>query len=65
MPMISVMRLLLKNQRLKFPLLDNFFGFDLFYYIKAYIASAWCTKELNIGGTNLTHANYGNISGEI
>ena len=43
----------------------NFFGFDLFYYMKAYIASAWCSKELNIGGTNLTQANYGNISGEI
>ena len=26
----------------------NFFGFDLFYYMKAYIASAWCSKELNI-----------------
>ena len=43
----------------------NFFGFDLFYYMKAYIASAWCSKELNIGGTNLTQANYGNITGEI
>ena len=26
---------------------------------------AWCSKELNVGGTNLTHANYGNISNEI
>lgn len=43
----------------------NFFGFDLFHYIKAYIVSAWCTKELNIRGTNLTHANYCNISGDI
>ena len=43
----------------------NLFGFDLFYYMKAYIASAWCAKELNIGGNNLTQANYGNISGEI
>ena len=43
----------------------NFFGFDLFYYMKAYNASAWCSKELHIGGTNLTQANYGNISGEI
>ena len=43
----------------------NFFGFDLFYYMKAYIASAWCSKELNIGSNNLTQANYGNISGEI
>ena len=43
----------------------NFFGFDLFYYLKAYIASAWCSKAVNIGGTNLTHANFGNITGEI
>ena len=26
--------------------------------MKAYIAAAWCSKELNVGGTNLTHANY-------
>ena len=43
----------------------NFFGFDLFYFLKAYIASAWYSKELNIGGNSLTQANYGNISGEI
>ena len=35
----------------------NFFGFDLFCYMKAYIVSAWCSKELNIGGTNLKQAN--------
>ena len=40
----------------------NFFGF---YIMKTYIASAWCSKELNIGGNNLTHANYGNVSSEI
>ena len=43
----------------------NFFEFDLFCFMKTYIASAWCSKELNIGGNNLTHANYGNISSEI
>ena len=43
----------------------DFFGFDLFYYMKAYIASAWCSKESNIGGNNSTQANYGNVSGEI
>ena len=43
----------------------NFFGFNLFYYMKAYIVLAWCSKQLNIGGTNLTHVNYGNISNEI
>ena len=43
----------------------NFFGFDLFYFMKTYIASAWCSKELNIGGNNLTHAHNGSISSEI
>ena len=43
----------------------NFFGFDLFYFMQTYIASAWCLKEVNIGEINLTHANYGNISNEI
>ena len=33
--------------------------------MKAYIVSAWCSKALNSGGTNLTQANYGNISSEI
>ena len=28
-------------------------------------AAAWGTKDLNFGGTNLTHINYGNILGEI
>ena len=45
-------------------LAHNFFDFDLLYYMKAYIASVWCSKQLNIGGTNLMHANYGNISNE-
>ena len=43
----------------------NLFGFDLYYFIKAYIASAWCSKSLNIGGTNLTQVNFGNIAGEF
>ena len=33
--------------------------------MKAYIASAWCSKAFNIGGTNLPQANFGNISGKI
>ena len=47
------------------PFVAHICGFDCFCYMKAYIASAWCSKALNIGGSNLTHANYGNISGEI
>ena len=42
----------------------NFFGFDIFYYLKTYIASAWSSKKINIGGTNLTHVNYGIIDNE-
>ena len=44
---------------------QTFFGFDLFYFLKTYTASAWCSKELNIGGTNLTHTNFGNINNKI
>ena len=43
----------------------NFFGFHIFYYLKTYIASAWCSKKINIGGANLTHVNYGIIDNEI
>ena len=53
-----------ENSEISF-IAHTFYGFDLFYFIKAYIACAWESKELNIGGNNLTHANYGNISSEI
>ena len=43
----------------------NFFGFDVFYYLKMYMASAWCSKKNNIDGTNSTHVNYGIIDNEI
>ena len=33
--------------------------------MKTYIASAWGSKALNIGSTNLTQANFSNISGGI
>ena len=35
------------------------------FLIKGYRATAWNTKDLNIGGTNLTHINYRNIGEEI
>ena len=43
----------------------SLFGFDFYYFIKAYIVSAWCSKSLNTDGTNLTQVNFGNIAGEI
>ena len=33
--------------------------------IKGSRATAWDTQDLNFGGSNLTHINYGNIAGEI
>ena len=43
----------------------NQFSSDLYYFIKGYIASAWYSKELKIGGKSLTHINFSNITGEI
>ena len=46
-------------------IVHNLFSFDLYYFIKGYIASAWCSKSLNIAGNNLTQINFSNIAGEI
>ena len=35
------------------------------FFIKGYHGTAWGAKDLNFGGTNLTHINYGNITEEI
>ena len=40
----------------------NLFGFDMLFFIKGYCATACGTKDLDFGGTNLTHINYGNIA---
>ena len=39
-----------KENNMEIPVIaHNLFGFDLYYFIKGYIASAWCLKELKIG----------------
>ena len=43
----------------------NLFGFDFFYFMKAFSTTSWCSSELSAGGTNLTHLNFANIRGEI
>ena len=46
----------IKENNMKIPVIaHNLFGFYLCYFIKDYIASAWCSKELKVGGNNLTH----------
>ena len=55
-----------KENNMEIPVIaHNLFGFDLYYFIKGYIASAWCSKELKIGENNLTQINFFNIAGEI
>ena len=41
------------------------FGFDLYYFIKGYVVSAWCSKEIKAGDSNLTHIHFSNITGEV
>ena len=43
----------------------NLFGFDMFYFIKGYRASAWGSKDLNFGRNNFTNKNFANIGGEV
>ena len=58
--------MLIEREKCEIPFIaHNFFGFDIFYFLKAYVAPAWCSKEINIGGNSLTQANFGNINGEI
>ena len=41
------------------------FGFDFFYFMKGFSTTAWRSKELSVGGTNLTPLNFASIRGEI
>ena len=43
----------------------NLFVFDLYYVIKGYVASSWCSKEIKSGGSNLTCINFSSITGEV
>ena len=41
---------------------DNFFSFDMCFLIQGFRASAWNTKDFNIGGTGLKNISFTNIS---
>ena len=54
------------ENKMEIPMIvHNLFGFDLYFLIKGYISSAWCSKDLKISSSNLTHINFSHISGEI
>ena len=40
----------------------NFFGFDMYFLIQGFRATAWNTKDFIIGRTGLTNFNFANIS---
>ena len=42
----------------------NFFGFDMYFLLKGLRATAWNSKDINIGEPNLTHINFANIGRE-
>ena len=44
--------------------MGNFSDFGMFFLLKGFRATAWNTKNVNIGGTNLTNINFANIGGE-
>ena len=57
---------IVRENKTEIPIIPhNLFGFDMLFFIKGYRATAWVTKDLNFGGTNSTHINYGNITGKV
>ena len=40
-------------------------GFDVFYMVKGFRTSVWGTKNLDMGGTNLTNVNYAGIRNQV
>ena len=52
-----------RENKIEIPMIAHtLFGFDLYYFIKGYVVSAWCSKEIKIGDSNLTHIHFSNIN---
>ena len=59
-------KLRIRENKSEIPVIvQNLFGFNMFFFLKGYRATAWCTKEIMCGGSNLTNINFANISGEV
>ena len=43
----------------------NFFGFDMLFLIKEIRLSVWGTKDVNIGGTELTNINFASLGSQV
>ena len=55
-----------RENKIEIPMIAHtLFSFDLYYFIKEYVVSAWCSKEIKVGDSNLTHIHFSNIIGEV
>ena len=54
-------KMLRENQNLVLVFAHNLFSFDIFFVLKGIRLCVWRTKQLNIGGNNLTNDQYANI----
>ena len=43
-------------------IVHNFWGFDMYFFIRGYRVTTWNSKNLNIEGTGLTRINFANIN---
>ena len=50
-----------KNKHMLTCIAHNFFHFGMFFLLKGIRLSVWETKDINMGGTNLTNINYSTI----
>ena len=53
------------NQNLIPVFAHNLFSFDFFFVVKGIRLCVWRTKQLNIGGNNLTNVQYANIGCQV
>ena len=45
--------------------MNTFFGLDIYVALKGIHLSIWEIKDLNVGGLNLTNANFANLNNQI
>ena len=54
-----------ENQNSFSSIAHNFFGFNIFFLIKAIGFLVWQTRDVNIGASGLTNINFANIGSQV
>ena len=61
--MLDFCNLKVKENKTEFSCIAlNFCGFDMYFFIRGYRTTTWNSKDLNVGGTDLTRINFANIN---